>query len=181
MPCGPVRQKANGGAQLLKGATAGVRVAGGAFVHGSRQPRRRARAALAVLGALCAACTPQQAAAPEGQIPSGAAADIRITDVVLGTEVGLDKRVPHPADVFGPEDTVYVSVVTEGRSSDTLLAARWMRAGRVLGETSQSIAPDGSATSEFHVSKPGGFEAGEYEVEILVEGQPVQKRRFTVR
>jgi len=56
-----------------------------------------------------------------------------------------------------------------------------MRAGRVLGETSQSIAPDGSATSEFHVSKPGGFEAGEYEVEILVEGQPVQKRRFTVR
>lgn len=150
-------------------------------MHGSRQPRRRARAALAALGALCAACTPQQAAAPESRPPSGAAADIHVADVVLGTEIGLDKKVTRPGDVFGPEDTVYVSVVTEGRSSDTLLAARWMREGRVLGETTQAIAPDGSATSEFHVSKPGGFEAGEYEVEILVEGQPVQKRRFTVR
>ena len=150
-------------------------------MHGSRQPRRRARAALAALGALCAACSPQRAAAPDGAAPSGTAADIRVTDVVLGTEVGLDKRVPRPSEVFGPEDTIYVSVVTEGRSSDTLLAARWMREGRVLGETSQSIAPAGSATSEFHVYKPGGFEAGEYEVEILVEGQPVQKRRFTVR
>ena len=150
-------------------------------MHGSRKPRRRARAALAALGALCAACTPQQAAPPEAAVPSGAAADIRVTDVALGTEVGLDKKVPRPVEVFGPEDTLYVSVVTEGRSADTLLAARWMREGRVLGETSQAIAPDGSATSEFHVSKPGGFEAGEYEVEILVEGQPVQKRRFTVR
>jgi hypothetical protein len=156
-------------------------VATGVFVHGSRQPRRRARAALAVLGALCAACTPQRAAPPETRAPSGAAADIRVTEVALGTEVGLDKKVPRPVEVFGPEDTVYVSVVTEGRSSDTLLAARWMREGHVLGETSQSIAPDGSATSEFHVSKPGGFEAGAYEVEILVEGRPVQKRGFTIR
>ena len=150
-------------------------------MHGSRKPRRRARAALAALGALCAACTPQQAASPESTVPSGAAADVRVTEVVLGSEVGLDKKVPRPADVFGPEDTVYVSVVTEGRSSDTLLTARWMREGRLLGETSQEVAPDGSATSEFHVSKPGGWEAGEYEVEILVEGKPVQKRSFTVR
>jgi hypothetical protein len=174
-------KKANGGAKLLKAVGAGVTVAEGAFVYRSRKPRRRARAALAALGALCAACTPQQAAPPESALPAGTAAEIRVTEVVLGNEVGLDKRVPRASEVFGPEDTIYVSVVTEGHSSDTLIAARWMREGRVLVETSQSIAPAGSATSEFHVYKPGGFEAGEYEVEILLESRPVQKRRFTVR
>jgi hypothetical protein len=150
-------------------------------VRRSRQPRRSARAALSALGALCVACTTQQAAAPDGSVPAGPVAGIRVTDVSLGTEVGLDKKVGRPTDVFRPEDTIYVSVVTEGTSSETLLAARWLRAGRVLAETSQSIAPQGSATSEFHVSRPGGFEAGEYEVEVLVEGKPVLKRRFAVK
>jgi hypothetical protein len=74
-----------------------------------------------------------------------------------------------------------VSVVTEGISSDTALGARWLRGGQVLQETTQAIAPTGSATSEFHVSKPGGFEPGDYEVEILVEGKAVHKRAFSVR
>ncbi len=150
-------------------------------MHADLRPRYSAWAAWAALGALCLSCTPQQAAEPEGSPPSGTAADVRATDVSLGTEVGLDKKILHPTDVFRPEDTLYVSVVTEGTSSDTLLTARWLRAGRALVETSQSIAPTGSATSEFHLSKPGGFEPGEYEVEILVEGKPVHKRRFTVK
>jgi hypothetical protein len=145
-------------------------------------PRRRARAALAALFSLSTACTPpQQAAAPESAPPAAGTSSVRVTEVVLGAEVGLDKRVTRPQDVFGPEDTVFVSVVTEGTSSDTLLSARWMRGGTVLGETSQSIAPRGSATSEFHVSRPGGLETGAYEVEILVEGQPAIKRPFTVK
>jgi hypothetical protein len=101
--------------------------------------------------------------------------------VALGRAVGLDKRISEPAEVFDPEDIVHVSVVTEGTSSDTRLAARWMREGRVLEETTQDIAPRGAATSEFHVWKPGGLDPGEYEVEILVEGKPVHKRAFSVR
>src|SRR5262245_65050111 len=97
-------------------------------VRTGRQPRRSARAALSALGVLCVACTTQQAAPPES-VPSGAAADVRVADVVLGTEVGLDKAVPRPTDVFAPEDTIYVSVVTQGTSSNTLLAARWLREG----------------------------------------------------
>jgi hypothetical protein len=130
---------------------------------------------------LTLACSAQQAAAPEGSPPAGGAADVRVTDVTLGSAVGLDKTILRPQEVFRPEDTVYVSVVTAGSSSNTLLSARWLRGGQVLEETTQAIAPAGTANSEFHVSKPGGFEAGEYEVEILVEGKPVQKRRFTVQ
>lgn len=143
-----------------------------------RSRDRRWRLAAAAL-ALCAACT-QQAAGPEDGVPAGTAANVKVTDVALGKAVGLDKKIREPAQVFDPEDTIYVSVVTEGTSSDTLLGARWMRGGQVLEETTQSIAPPGSATSEFHVSKPGGFEAGDYEVEILVEGKSVARRGFSV-
>jgi hypothetical protein len=142
--------------------------------------RHAAYAGLTTLAALALACSAQQAAAPEGSAPAGAA-DIRVTEVALGTAVGLDTKVLQPQEVFRPEDTLYVSVVTAGWSSNTLLSARWLRGGQVLEETTQAIAPAGTATSEFHVSKPGGFEAGEYEVEILVEGKPVEKRRFTVQ
>lgn len=134
----------------------------------------------AALSLACMACTSPQTAAPEGSA-AGLATDVHVTEVALGTEVGLDKKVKQPKDVFAPEDTVYVSVVTEGRSSDTVLTARFRQGSSVVQEIAQSIAPDGSATSEFHVSKPGGLVRGEYEVEILVEGRPVEKRRFTVQ
>jgi hypothetical protein len=145
-------------------------------------PKHRGRPwpVLAALAALVAACT-QQAAGPEDAVPAGEAADVRVTEVAMGTSVGLDKKISEPAEVFDPEDTIHVSVVTEGTSSDTLLAARWLRGGQVLEETTQAIAPAGSATSEFHVSKPGGFDAGQYEVEILVEGKPVHRRAFSVK
>jgi hypothetical protein len=123
-------------------------------------------------------CNEPQAASPA---LTGEPADVRVTEVVLGPAVGLDKRVTAATEVFGPEDTVHVSVVTEGRSSSTLLGARWKRDGRVLEETRLHIAPAGSATSEFHVAKPGGFERGDYEVEILLEGRTVEKRRFSVK
>lgn len=140
--------------------------------------RKRSWRVLAAPLALCAACT-QQAAGPE-DAPAGTAANIRVTEVALGKGVGLDKKIQQPTEVFDPEDTIHVSVVTEGTSSDTLLGARWLQGERVLEETTQAIAPTGSATSEFHVSKPGGFEPGAYEVEILVEGKPVAKRGFSV-
>jgi len=132
----------------------------------------------AAVGLACLACNAQQAVAPE---TAAGAANITVTEVTLGTEVGLDKKVRAPKEVFAPEDTIYASVVTEGRSSDTLLAARWLQGETVLQEIAQAIAPDGTATSEFHISKPGGFARGTYDVEILVEGRPVQKRRFTVQ
>lgn len=148
-------------------------------MHAGRT-RHRAVTPLIALAVASLACSAQQAAAPEAA-PAGVAADVRVTDVTLGSAVGLDKKILRPQDVFRPEDTVYVSVVTAGSSSNTLLSARWLRGAQVLVETTQAIAPAGTATSEFHVSKPGGFEAGEYDVEILVEGKPVSKRRFTVQ
>jgi hypothetical protein len=44
----------------------------------------------------------------------------------------------------------------------------------------QTIMPTGPATTEFHVSKPGGWPAGEYQVEVFLDDKTVGKKTFTV-
>ena len=143
-------------------------------------------AALALIAAMGAAAALWRGPEPSA-IDAPARADVSgpprlaVTEVQLGRAIGLDKRIAAPAESFGPEDTVYASVVTEGQAEHVQLTARFSREGTVLAEVSQGVAPRGTAVSEFNVWKPGGLPPGEYEVEILVDGVPAGARRFTVR
>jgi hypothetical protein len=110
-----------------------------------------------------------------------AAPQVSVTEVDLGRSIGLDKRIVAAADAFAPDDTIYASVVTDGRAEHVRLTARWMHRGRVVADVSQGIAPAGTAVSEFNVWKPRGWSAGDYEVQILVDGVAAAARRFTVR
>jgi hypothetical protein len=152
---------------------------------------RRRRSILAAVGlalaALLAVLTVFRPARPSSESGDTARAQasgrstVAVTDVQLGRNVGLDKRIADPAEAFAPDETIYASVVTEGGAGHVRLTSRWSRAGTVLAEFSQGIEPTGTAVSEFNVSKPQGWPAGEYEVEILVDGVPAADRRFTVR
>jgi hypothetical protein len=104
---------------------------------------------------------------------------LAVKDIQLGREVDLSKHVTAPADRFHPADIVFTSVVTEGNVSSTL-KARWLWRDRVVGESTQRIAPDGEAVSEFHAWKPDGWAKGPYEVQILVDDVPAGGRRFVV-
>jgi hypothetical protein len=107
---------------------------------------------------------------------------VRVTDVRLGRTVGLDKRVPVENVDFGPQDTVFISVVTEGQAPRVTLSARWLGpSGALLEEMDQAIAPAGTAVSEFHLWQPSGFAPGPYQVEIEMEGARVAARSFTVQ
>jgi hypothetical protein len=105
---------------------------------------------------------------------------VEVVAVEVGRAVGADKRVTAPADTFAPDDTIYVSVVTEGAADDVTLSARWTRHGERLEETAQRIAPEGTAVSEFHVLDPTGWAPGAYRVEILLDGHVVGDRAFRV-
>lgn len=110
-----------------------------------------------------------------------------VMDLQLGTAIGADNRVSTPATAFATTDTLYASVNTAADASGTL-AARWTYLGadgsaaptEVDMQSKQLTA--GTATAhEFHVSKPDGWPAGRYRVEIMHNGQTVQTRDFDVR
>jgi len=106
---------------------------------------------------------------------------VQVTELRLGPAVGLDKRVAVESPSFHPQDIIFVSVVTQGFASRVRLSARWVDpAGRLLEEMDQAIAPAGTAVSEFHLWKPGGFAPGAYQVEIWLDGARVDARSFTV-
>jgi hypothetical protein len=114
--------------------------------------------------------------------PSAAAQPARVSGIDLGSAIGADKRVTAPAESFAPGDTIYASISTEGAAPSLTLTARWTyEDGQLVNEASETIAPEGPATTEFHIAKPDGFPAGRYQVEILADGAMAGTRRFEVR
>ena len=121
------------------------------------------------------------AAPPAGQSATEALA---VGDVELGKSIGADRRINDAAetDDFAPMDTIYAAVETRGAGNNATLTARWtFQDGQVVDETSQTISPTGAAVTEFHIAKPDGFPAGDYSVEILLNGVSAERSDFEVR
>ena len=143
--------------------------------------RHYSRISMALLVALTlsAACSRPSASPAPGAPP--ATESVRVTDVDLGRSLGADKRVADKTDSFKPNETVYVSVTTEGSASSATLKARWTYEGdQLVQESSQTIAPTGTAVTEFHVAKPDGWPKGSYKVEVFLNGNPVESESFKV-
>jgi hypothetical protein len=133
----------------------------------------RAASSLAVLVVASLGCSAPRTTSPAPE------SKLKVRDIEVGRAIGTDKLVTAPGAAFGPADTIYTSVVTEGKARATL-SARWTYQGAVLQETEQRIAADGKAVSEFHVFNPAGWAPGEYRVEILLDGRVVGDRAFRV-
>jgi hypothetical protein len=144
--------------------------------------RATALAASLALALLASACNRDTAEAPaERPAPPPAAAAVEVTDVELGTSVGSDRRIVDATDTFRSTDTIYVSVITSGSAASSELTARFtFEDGQLVDESTQTIAPTGSDATEFHISKPDGWPAGDYEVEILLDGRSVEREEFRI-
>jgi hypothetical protein len=134
--------------------------------------------------------TPAPAPAPTAEkAPAPAPAPVvdpfRVTGLTVGNAIGPDKQVTSPTSTLAPTDTIYVSVASAGKADSVKLTARWTYldpAGDMLvSESSETIAPTGPAVTEFHVSKPDGWPAGRYKVEILKDGFATGAQQFEVR
>jgi len=142
--------------------------------------RSRMLTVLLLATALGAACS-RPAASPAPAPPPGAQTAVRVTDVDLGRALGLDKQVTEKTDSFTPAETIYVSVRTEGSASTATLKARWTyEGGQLVQESSRTIAPTGTAVTEFHVAKPDGWPKGSYKVEVFLNGNSVETESFKV-
>lgn len=116
--------------------------------------------------------------------PAPMPAGIAVSSVTAGTSIGADKKITVATDTFAKSDTMYVSVDTTG-SGTARLDAKWTyRKGDsvvVVQEDSMTITANGPATNEFHVSKPDGWPAGNYEVEVMLDGRSVGSKKLTVK
>ena len=111
-----------------------------------------------------------------------AEAPVKVTDIDVGRSLTSGKTIAETTDAFRPADTFYVSVETNGSGPTATLVARWTyQDGQVVDESRQNFAPTGNATvTEFHVSKPDGWPAGGYKVEVLLNGTAAGTRDFKV-
>ena len=119
---------------------------------------------------------------PPVTTPPPAAAPVSVTSVDLGTAVGPDQKVTSPTTTFSSKDTIYAAVSTTGTAANAVLNAKWTyQDGQTVNESSQTIAPNGDAVTSFHISKPDGWPAGNYKVEISLDGTSAASKDFTVK
>jgi hypothetical protein len=114
--------------------------------------------------------------------PAPAAVPFAVKGVEVGKQIGGDKKVTAPTTTFGPKDTIYASVETDGAAPTKTIVATWtFGTGKVVKTDSQTIAPTGPAATEFHISKPSGWPVGKYKVEIAVDGSPAGSKEFEIK
>jgi hypothetical protein len=119
---------------------------------------------------------------PPTPVTTPAAQPVSVTAINLGNAVDASQNVSTPSTTFASTDTIYASVSTAGTAASATLTAKWTyQDGQTVNESSQTIAPNGPAVTSFHISKPDGWPAGSYKVEIMLDGRSVATKDFTVQ
>jgi len=116
-------------------------------------------------------------------IPPTAAPAVNITSVDLGKALGPDKKVAATMDVFGPKDTIFTVVSTDGTAASSTIHYKVTAPDgtTTVKEDSKTIAPTGPANTEFSIQKPSGWPRGTYKVEVSIDGGPVTTKTFTIK
>ena len=111
-------------------------------------------------------------------------APFRVTAVQLGKGIQPDNTVQTVTTTFGPKDTIYLSVTSEGMTPSATLATRWTFGPKdvLVHEESKPVSPPSAKPmrTEFHISKPSPWPAGDYKVVLTVDGKPSQTQTFIV-
>jgi hypothetical protein len=136
--------------------------------------------ALTLAAVLSVACS-KSSDTPGTTGTSGTAVGVRVSQIDLGRSLNADKTINDKTDSFKPNDTIYASIATGGTAPTATVKARWTyQDGQVVNESTQTIAPTGDARTEFHISKPDGWPAGKYKLEVSLNGTTAATKDFEV-
>jgi hypothetical protein len=121
--------------------------------------------------------------APATTDTTPAVVPFKVVSMDLGKAVGADQKITEAATTFGPKDTIYVSVASEGTAPSAKLKAKWTFGDKdqAVDEKEVTITPTGPANTEFHISKKTPWPAGKYKVEILADGTSAGTKEFEVK
>ena len=109
----------------------------------------------------------------------GCAGNLAVSNIQTGRALNSDNSVSALTTAFKPTVTIYVSVLTEGSGSGTI-GVKFSYQGRVISEPEKKVSYRGAAATEFHIEYSGGFPPGEYDIEVLFNGQPAGMRKVRV-
>ena len=123
--------------------------------------------------------TPPPATPDTTGTDTAAADSITVTSVDLGSAVGDDNRISVPTSTFTGSNTIHASVLTDGPAGGTLVATWTFQDGQVV-DTQEKEVPAGPQVTDFSITKPDGWPAGNYKLEISNGGMVVQTREFNV-
>jgi hypothetical protein len=122
-------------------------------------------ALLFLAGGISAACGPTE--------------PLQIATLQLGKSLNPDNSVGTHTTRFKPDETVYVSLLSDKPGYGTI-TVRWLLNGQLVSEAKRDVSYTREAATEFHLQNSGGFPEGSYRVEILINGQPAGNREFRV-
>jgi hypothetical protein len=145
----------------------------------------RVGAQVAAVAALAGACTRSEVPRPEGGetglADSAATVELHVSNVMIGRRIGPGNRITEPTFEFTPQDTVYVSVATQGTGGAGTLTAAWRsQSGEILQKSSEPVPPAGENT-QFRLAQPKGLKPGTYKVIVFLGDDSVETRVFAVK
>lgn len=126
--------------------------------------------------------TPTPRPSGEGEQKPDNVTRVTVERLALGASLDSNQRVATATTTFSPEQTIYASVSTTGVAPTATLSAKWFyrETGELVNTSSEVVAPRGPAVTSFHVSKPDGWPAGSYQVEIYIDSVLAAKQEFNV-
>ena len=105
--------------------------------------------------------------------------NLTVSAIQVGKSLNSDNSIGTLATTFKPNDTIYAAVLTEGTGRG-ILSAKFSYGGRVISEPEKRVSYKGAAATEFHIEYSGGFPAGDYDIELFLNGTSVGTRRVRV-
>lgn len=137
-----------------------------ASVRRGTRPTTPMRLVIAVLAALSlAGCGPSE--------------PLNVVGIQTGKSLNSDHSIGTHAATFHPNDPMYVSVLTNGRGKGTI-TVKWTFAGRELQTLTKKVSYNGQAATDFRFVAADGFPAGDYSIEVTVDGKVIETRRVKV-
>jgi hypothetical protein len=145
--------------------------------EGATAPGAATTAAAPAMPSAATTAAPAGSTAPMATPP---ATSLIVSSVDLGNAVGADHKVTKPGTTFAKTDTIHASVATGGSKASTV-TARWTYQDGQVVHTEDKSVPAGTQVTDFSISKPDGWPAGDYTLEVLVDGNVAQTKDFSVK
>lgn len=121
------------------------------------------------------------ATAPLAMALNNPVGGVSFSSVELGLVADADHRIRTAVSRFAPTDSIHAVVETMGSGKATLSVAWIYQDGIVVHQEDRIIKPAGPLVTEFTLGKPGGLAIGGYTLKVSLNGNPVDRKDFSVR